>query len=471
MGLICIPAPWKPLSFSGANLQATYPMTRLIGSSVLNIAFARYDDSLKVRLTGALGGLLYLQRLEVDKAKVLGKLEAFSPAKEGEEKMNKFAETVLSRGLAANQRLTKTAANGFDWLFRRDTMIQSGRTWFELVYDSDAMAVRYYDLVDEDDIELADGSRMPVQKKKHDVPLVIVPPLAVITDSFDLMPQLSLVRYMAAAGYKTYLVDWSPPERRHADFDLRSYSLDMLSTALEKVRLHSGSEDLSMMGWCLGGLLCLMYQGQTQDPHIRNTITVASPIDVSAGGPLAAVYQALNAPARLVRNYTNFRLHSLNPARSFIPGWANALTFKSLDPIGSVTTYWDLLAGLSDRKFVEKYTTTSDYLNNMTAYPGGVIQDMAVHLLVDNKLADGRVELRDSVVELDKVQSALLSFAGETDTLVPPEIAEKVIDIVGSKDKTYQVAPGGHMGVFLGSKAQKVVWKESVDWLAPRSKA
>ena len=70
-------------------------MTRLIGSSVLNIAFARYDDSLKVRLTGALGGLLYLQRLEVDKAKVLGKLEAFSPAKEGEEKM-KVATKFIS---------------------------------------------------------------------------------------------------------------------------------------------------------------------------------------------------------------------------------------------------------------------------------------------------------------------------------------------------------------------------------------
>ena len=56
----------------------------------------------------------------------------------------------------------------------------------------------------------------------------------------------------------------------------------------------------------------------------------------------------------------------------------------------------------------------------------------------------GRIELRDIVVELDKVKSALLSLAGETDTLVPPEIAEKVLDIVGSKDKTYKVAPGAH---------------------------
>jgi hypothetical protein len=65
-------------------MQAIYPMTRLIGSSVLNIAVTRYDNSWKVRPTGALGGLLCLQRLAVDKAKVLGKLEPISAANEGE---------------------------------------------------------------------------------------------------------------------------------------------------------------------------------------------------------------------------------------------------------------------------------------------------------------------------------------------------------------------------------------------------
>jgi polyhydroxyalkanoate synthase len=52
---------------------------------------------------------------------------------------------------------------------------------------------------------------------------------------------------------------------------------------------------------------------------------------------------------------------------------------------------------------------------------------------------------------------------------VPPEIAEKSVEIVASKDKEFRIAPGGHMGVIIGSKAQNAVWAESAEWLAKRS--
>lgn len=38
------------------------------------------------------------------------------------------------------------------------------------------MAVRYYGLPDESEIELVDGSFMPIERKQHPVPLVLVPP-------------------------------------------------------------------------------------------------------------------------------------------------------------------------------------------------------------------------------------------------------------------------------------------------------
>jgi polyhydroxyalkanoate synthase len=145
------------------------------------------------------------------------------------------------------------------------------------------------------------------------------------------------------------------------------------------------------------------------------------------------------------------------------------LVFKMTDPVGSVTTYWDLVTRLSDRKFVESHSTTSDYLNNMLMYPGGVLKDMAVKVVGDNQLAKGRVEIGDNLAELDAIESNLLAFAGETDILVPPEIAEKSVEIVASKDKEFRIVPGGHMGVIIGSKAQNAVWAQSVEWLATRS--
>jgi polyhydroxyalkanoate synthase len=249
----------------------------------------------------------------------------------------------------------------------------------------------------------------------------------------------------------------------------------MLGTALEKIRAHSGSEDVSLMGWCMGGLLCLLHQGQVQDPAIRNIITIASPIDLESGrGVIAGVAgagQGLNVAAQLVSNYTNLRMKALDPARLALPPWATTLVFKMTDPVGSVTTYWDLVTRLSDREFVKSHSTTADYLNHMLLYPGGVIRDMAVKVVGEGQLATGRMDVGDQVAELDKIRSNLLAFAGATDILVPAEIARKIVDIVASKDKDFRIAPGGHMGVIIGSKAQDAVWAQSVEWLAHRSAA
>ena len=57
--------------------------------------------------------------------------------------MNKLAKVALDQGLALNQRVAEMANNGIDWVFKHDTLIKSGRTWFELVHDGDLMAVRY----------------------------------------------------------------------------------------------------------------------------------------------------------------------------------------------------------------------------------------------------------------------------------------------------------------------------------------
>ncbi|MEP4148522.1 MAG: alpha/beta fold hydrolase [Halioglobus sp.] len=389
--------------------------------------------------------------------------------------MNKLAKFALDQGLALNHRMSGATANSLDWLFKRDTLIKSGRTWFELVHDGDLMSVRYYELPDEDQIELVDGSTIPIKREQHPIPLVLVPPLGVTTETFDLMPQRSLVRYLVARGFKVYLLDWGKPKKEHAHLGMLDYCEDMMGTALDKVRRHSGSKELSLMGWCMGGLFCLFHQGIVKDKNIRNIVTIASPIDLETGkgviSMVAGVAQALDGPAQLVSNYTNLRLNTLDPARLSMPDWATTIVFKLTDPVGSVTTYWDLVTRLWDREFVESHSTTSDYLNNMLRYPGGVVQDMAGGVVSENQMATGRVQIRDKMAELDSIESSLLAFAGETDNLVPPEVAERSVEIVASRDKEFRIARGGHMGVIIGSKAQNQVWRQSADWLEERSQA
>lgn len=377
--------------------------------------------------------------------------------------MNRILQGLLDRGLAVNQAAAGAANNAYDWLFRRDTLVKSGLTPFELVYEGDPMSVRHYRLPEGD----VPAGGVPA----HAVPLVLVPPLGVTTETFDLLPERSLVRYMASRGFRVYLIDWGRPERRHADLDLEDYAWRMMSDALAAVRSHSGSTDLSLMGWCMGGLLMLMHAGLTGDPHIRNMVTVASPIDARGGGMVAGVSQALNAPARLIRRYSDFRLHNLDPERLHVPAWLTTVGFKLTAPVASVTSYWDLVTRLWDREFVESHTTTSDYLNNMLSYPGGVVRDMLVKMAVENRLSAGRIEIGRDVADFARIRAAMLVMAGDGDHLVAPRTAYRSLDLVNSTDKQFVIAPGGHMGVILGRQARERVWATAADWLGRRSEA
>ena len=384
--------------------------------------------------------------------------------------MNKLVQMALDKGLALNEHGAAFAANGFDWLFRRDDLVKSGQTWFEVIRECDPMRVRHYDLRTDGFIELADGSTLDVVQKQHDIPLLLVPPLGVTSDTYDLMPNRSLVRYMAARGYKVYMIDWGKPTRRHARLRLADYGDRMMNIAIDSVLEHSGARKVSLMGWCMGGLLCLMLAGlKKSDPRVANIITIASPIDIRGGGVIGGLGRALNPVARVVRRFTDFRIQNVDPEKMHMPAWATTIAFKLTDPVGSVTTYWDLLMRLWDREFVESYTTTSDYLNNMLVYPAGVVQDMLVKMAVDNRLAEGEIPLGEKITRFANITAPVYVFAGASDVLVAASTTRQSLDLVKSRDSAYEVAPGGHMGVILGSKAQDAVWGKSADWLSKRS--
>lgn len=385
--------------------------------------------------------------------------------------MNPLLARLLDSGLALNDRAAAATANGIDWLFRREALVKSGLTPFETVLQGELMSVRHYGVDAEPEIPLADGGKLKVRRRRHPLPLVLVPPLGVTSETFDLLPNRSLVRFMAARGFHTYLIDWGRPQRRHAGLGIRDYADLMMAEALRSVRRHSGQQELSLMGWCMGGLLILLHAGLKRDRRIRNIVTIASPIDLSRGGVVGGVAQAINAPARLLRRFSDFKLHSIDPHLVQPPSWATTLAFKLTDPMRSLTTYWDLLMRLWDREFVESHSTTSDYLNNMLVYPFGMVQDFVVHAALDNKLGAGRVRVGQRRSEFRRIEADLLVFAGAEDALVRPATARRIMELTNSSDRQFETAPGGHMGVMLGAQAQAAVWARAADWLAPRSRA
>ena len=338
-------------------------------------------------------------------------------------------------------------------------------TPYDLIHQDGLLSVRRYrPLEDEDGVAVATG-------KRHRVPVLLVPPLAADPLNFDLLPQRSLVRFLLQEGFKVYLVDFGSPELNHSHLGLADYTTRMLPAAIKKVRADARVKDITLFGYCMGGLFCLIHAGWSHDPHVKNIVTIASPIDMHQIGVAGQLLSAMRTPIRLVRRFTGFRIHKLDPARLNVPGWVSSLVFKLTNPLGTLTNYVDLLMNLWDRDYVVQHDTMATWFNDMHAYPGGIVQDFVVRVGLDNALSKGRVKLgKDQEALLDRIDASLLAIAGASDKIVTVEAARKVMDIVASSDKQFEIAPGGHAGVFAGSKAPDTTWRLAADWLQTRSR-
>ena len=402
---------------------------------------------------------------------------------------SRLPSVALKRLDAAELLLERTLASAAHFAERRSdaaSFIVADLTPYDLIHEDGLLSVRRYASLAEAGMgdglqgmgkaEEAPVPRTPTPipastKKRHRVPILLVPPLAADPLNFDLLPQRSLVRFLLQEGFKVYLVDFGSPDRDHSHLGLADYTTRMLPAAIAAVRKDSRVKDISLLGYCMGGLFCLVHAGWSHDPKIKNIVTIASPIDMHQIGVAGQLLGAMRTPIRLVRRYTGLRIHKLDPKRLNVPGWVSSLAFKLTNPMGTLTNYLDLLMNLWDRDYVTQHDTMASWFNDMHAYPGGIVQDFVVRVGLDNALSKGRVKLGlDQEALLDRINASLLAIAGTGDKIVTVEAARKVMDIVASTDKLFKLAPGGHAGVFAGSKAPATTWRMAADWLRPRSR-
>ena len=358
--------------------------------------------------------------------------------------------------------------NGRARLFQADALSQAEQTPYETLFDDGLVKLRYYPPLQENAIPLTDGTVMSVSRDTQRTPLVLVAPLAVNMLIYDLFPQRSLVRYLRARGFELYMGDWGRPGKYHNHLSLSSYFSDYLPKLLVQVRQHSGKQQLSLHGWSFGGLFSLCYSALGQDPDIKNLVLVGAPTDYHRNGALGAQYRRFSRRAKWIRRSTGLRIHDVPAGLLRSPGWVNSLAFKLTNPVGSLQGYWNLVKNLHDRDFVSAHATNGAFLDDMVAYPGGVIQDIIRYLWTDNVVAHGQLPMEGTEGNLNQVTANVLNITGASDPIVTPECSQAMEPLIRSKDKTFITIEGGHMGILGSATAQKQSWGRIADWLIER---
>lgn len=338
-------------------------------------------------------------------------------------------------------------------LFHSKTLVLSQSTPFEVIGEFNQTRIRYYSAT----------------QKKFKEPLVFVAPLAINMAIYDLYPYRSLIKYFQNAGFDVYLVDWGRLKFKDRHLNFLSFIEDFIPKAIELVRAHSGSEQISLHGWSMAGIFVTLYAALNQPNYIKNLIVLGSPIDSYASGHIGKLYQTINQ--LISRNKTiQERIYSGLPKRLIhSPGILNSLGFKILDPKGWLDGHVQLLKNLDDLQFVQEHATLSNFLNNMIDYPGGINQDMLFNVWLQNPLKRGFIQLKDKKIELKNIDCSLLVGAGRSDQLVTADAASPLSQLTSSQDVTFTLIPGGHLGLMSSQASALEFWPKLAAWLAERS--
>jgi polyhydroxyalkanoate synthase len=296
-------------------------------------------------------------------------------------------------------------------------------------------------------------------KRTHPIPLLLVFALINRPEIFDLRPGNSFVQFLIEEGFDVFLVDWGVPDEEDADMGLEQFVCDELHWAIRETLRESGEEELTLLGWCIGGTLSAMYCALHPYGPVRNAILLTTPID-----PSRSLYARWVGP-----DY--FDVDLVAESYGAIPGagvdWAN----KMMKPVTNYwTTYRKLFQNILDGKDPRtSYQAMAKWVADNPPFPARAYSEWITTMYKQNKLVDGRLRLRGERVDLRRIEQNLLIVTAGADHIAPPDGTVPLLDLVASNDVGHLDRPGGHIGLMAGSKAKQEIWPELADWLSERS--
>ncbi len=330
-------------------------------------------------------------------------------------------------------------------------------------------SVYYYTPLEQSRVQI-EGETVEVNPSCYAVPLVFVPPLGVYGWVFDLMAERSLVRYFLAHGFAVYMIDWGHPDAGDNYLSLETYTLNWFPKAIEAIKQHSGQSQVSVVGYCMGGLLSLIYTASSGNENVKNLVTIASPVNMhQMNSAIGMLYQSLSMPAHILSRVTGYRLNDLDSKLFHVSGKLLSFGFQMTQPTAMLSSYIDLIKNLANTGYVSRYTTINEWFTQMPDYPGATMREMIDKFGLANRFNRGQFDIGGQFVNLKKITSGLLALAGENDAITSIGAASAITSVVGSLDKTFEIVPGGHAGLFTGSQAVKTTWVIILDWLKLRS--
>lgn len=270
-------------------------------------------------------------------------------------------------------------------------------------------------------------------------PILFIPSLINPPHILDLMPDRSLLRWVAAEGHRPFLLDWGTPVPVPESLDIGTLVERILLPLIAKF-----DQPPVLVGYCLGGTMAL---------------AAATRADVAGLALVAAPWHfaGLGAAARADIARLWAAAGPVSEAMGLVPMEVLQSGFWRLDPARTIAKYESIAAVATDTPAFRHFVAMEDWANAGAPLPFAAGRQLFEDFIARDTPGTGTWEIAGTPVRREAIRCPAIDFVSRNDRIVP---ATTAADLADRRD-----LGAGHVGMIVGSGARAQLWEPLSDWL------
>ncbi len=249
----------------------------------------------------------------------------------------------------------------------------------------------------------------PTTEKVHEIPLLFSPPWINKYYIMDLSPGRSLVQWAVDHGHTVFLISYRNPDESMRSVHMDDYLLSGPITALNVIRDITGQEKANLLGLCLGGtltMITLAYLDAIGDERINSAAFLNTLTDFSEPGALGV----------FTDEGTVSKLEVSMKKTGFLPAENMAKTFNLLRGNDLI---WNYVVNNWMKGEAPPAFDLLSWNNDSTRMPAEMHSFYLRTCYLENRLAQGKLEIAGQLLNMHQVDQDLYFLAAEQDHIAP----------------------------------------------------
>lgn len=242
-------------------------------------------------------------------------------------------------------------------------------------------------------------------------PLLIVPPWINKFYILDLTPEKSFIKWAVDQGQSVFVISWINPDERQAGKSFEHYMKEGILEALDVIEKVTKVREVNTIGYCVGGTLLavtLAYCAAVGDDRIKSATLFTTQVDFQNAGDLKVFVD--EDQIRLLEDRMS--------ERGYLEGKRMAAAFNSLRANDLIWPYFvnNYLRGKEPFPFDLLF-----WNSDSTRMPAANHSFYLRGCYLENRLAEGTMEIAGVKLDLKKVTIPVYNLATREDHIAPPK--------------------------------------------------